>query len=109
MSKKKIDTQFFMLLFISLIIIIGIFAAASPKTTGYATSERKVTAWHCGFYNAPPKDIKGMWRWVSWPDAEVRLTKTIHAKDAGCVKGEWVCPYSVCGDGKKVKDCYCIE
>jgi len=93
---------------ISLIIIVGLFTLPSDSPLGHATSERKVTTWHCGFYSTN-YDPKGSWRWVSWPDTEIRLEKKIGMKDAGCVTGEWICPYEVCGDGKDVEDCYCIE
>lgn len=106
---NKENNAFIILSLISVLIIIGVFSVSINNPTGHATSERKVSAWHCGFYSSPPYNLKGSWIWVSWPDAETRLSKVIHAKDANCVKGEWVCPYSVCGDGKDVKDCYCIE
>ncbi len=109
MKAKKIDKQFLVMAFISIIIIIGFFTLPTESPIGRATSEKKITTWHCGFYPAPPYDTKGSWRWVSWPDTETRLGKTIHAKDANCVTGKWVCPYETCGDGKVVEDCYCIE
>ena len=95
------------MVFISILIIAGLFI--TPHPSGYATKEKDITVWHCGFYPAPPYDTKGSWRWVSWPDTEIRLGKEIHAKDAGCVIGEWVCPYETCGEGKVVADCYCIK
>lgn len=103
----KKNNQFLILAFISAIIVIGLFI--SPETmSGHATSEKQVTTWHCGFYSTS-YDPRGSWRWVSWPDTEIRLEGKIMPKDAGCVTGEWVCPYNRCGANKAVEDCYCIK
>jgi len=109
-KKKKIDSQFFTIALISIIIVVGFFAAANANRnfSGYATSSKKVSIWHCGFYSTN-YDPKGSWRWVSWPDEEIRLERKIGQKDANCVKGEWVCSYPTCGSNSKVEDCYCYE
>ena len=111
--KKKVNKEFWIMTIISILIIVGFFTVnpTGSAVDRYAAQKysqgKEITTWHCGFYATPPYQTKGRWIWVSWPDTEVRLSKTIRAKDVDCVTGEWVCPYETCGDGKDVEDCYC--